>query len=91
MKENPEPDPRDPPPARPAAQPEAVRRLRPALRAPEGDPAGCWRGSSTPTTNFDDHYRIFYDELAPLLRLYQISVGDTITIKAPSRAAPSTP
>jgi len=36
--------------------------------------------------NFDRHYRIFYDELAPLLRLYLIRVGDTITIKAPARS-----
>jgi ABC-type lipoprotein release transport system permease subunit len=35
--------------------------------------------------NFDEHYRIFYQELAPLVRLYAINVGDTIAIKAPTK------
>ena len=35
--------------------------------------------------NFDHHYRIFYDTLAPLLQLYSIRVGDTITIQAPNK------
>ncbi len=35
---------------------------------------------------FDRHYRIFYDELAPLLQLYSIRVGDIITIKAPAKS-----
>ncbi len=38
----------------------------------------------------DDHdfagrYRYFYDRIVPLLHLYMFSVGDTITIKAPTR------
>ncbi len=36
--------------------------------------------------NFDERYRIFYQELAPLLQLYAIRVGDVITIKAPSKS-----
>ncbi|HEY6104639.1 MAG TPA: FtsX-like permease family protein [Anaeromyxobacteraceae bacterium] len=36
--------------------------------------------------NFDERYRVFYRELAPLLQLYSIRVGDTITIKAPSKS-----
>ena len=32
--------------------------------------------------NFDDRYKFFYDELAPMLELYRIRVGDTLTIKA---------
>ncbi|HZY04703.1 MAG TPA: FtsX-like permease family protein [Anaeromyxobacteraceae bacterium] len=36
--------------------------------------------------NFDERYRIFYQELAPMLQLYTIRVGDTITIKAPSKS-----
>lgn len=36
--------------------------------------------------SFDRHYRIFYDALAPLLQLYSIRVGDTITIKAPAKS-----
>ena len=35
--------------------------------------------------NFDRHYRAFYDDLAPLLQLYLVNVGDTITIKAPTK------
>jgi len=40
----------------------------------------------TDDANFDERYRIFYDRLAPLLQLYSVKVGDTITIKAPSRS-----
>jgi ABC-type lipoprotein release transport system permease subunit len=36
--------------------------------------------------NFDQRYRVFYQELAPMLQLYSIRVGDTITIKAPSKS-----
>lgn len=66
---------------------EAERRLRPALKAPEGEelPALLARLFDLDDGNFDDHYRIFYEQLGPLLRLYQISVGDTITIKAPGK------
>ena len=66
---------------------EAERRLRPALHAPPGEalPALLARLFDLNDANFDDHYRIFYDQLAPLLRLYQISVGDIITIKAPGK------
>jgi ABC-type lipoprotein release transport system permease subunit len=66
---------------------EAERRLRPALKAPEGEelPALLARLFDLDDQNFDDRYRIFYEQLAPLLRLYQIGVGDTITIKAPGK------
>jgi len=36
----------------------------------------------TTDANFLEHYAIFYRELAPLLELYRIKVGDTLTIKA---------
>jgi ABC-type lipoprotein release transport system permease subunit len=66
---------------------EAERRLRPALKAPAGEelPALLARLFDLDDANFDDHYRVFYEQLAPLLRLYQISVGDVITIKAPGK------
>ena len=66
---------------------EAARRLRPALGAPAGEelPALLARLFDLRDDNFDAHYAIFYDRLAPLLRLYQISVGDVITIKAPGK------
>jgi ABC-type lipoprotein release transport system permease subunit len=35
---------------------------------------------------FDRDHRVFYERLAPLLRLYSINVGETITIKAPSKS-----
>ena len=40
----------------------------------------------TDDANFDERYRIFYEQLAPLLQLYSVKVGDIITIKAPSRS-----
>jgi len=36
--------------------------------------------------DFEARYQFFYAELAPLLQLYLFKVGDTITIKAPSRS-----
>lgn len=66
---------------------EAVRRLQAALRSSETDPARLVAALlDTDDANFDERYRIFYDRLAPLLQLYSVKVGDTITIKAPSRS-----
>jgi ABC-type lipoprotein release transport system permease subunit len=69
-------------------QAEAVEaRLRPALGAPASEPlpALLARLFDVNDANFDQRYRTFYDDLVPFLRLYQISVGDTITIKAPGK------
>jgi ABC-type lipoprotein release transport system permease subunit len=41
--------------------------------------------ASTDAT-FDRDYHVFYGHLAPLLRLYSINVGETITVKAPSKS-----
>ncbi len=41
---------------------------------------------ATDDKNFDERYRIFYSELAPLLQLYPVKVGDSITIQAPSKS-----
>ena len=66
---------------------EAVRRLQAALRTPEADPARLVATLlDTDDANFDERYRLFYSELAPLLQLYSVKVGDHITIKAPSRS-----
>jgi ABC-type lipoprotein release transport system permease subunit len=66
---------------------EAVRRLQAALRVEEADPARLVAALlDTDDANFDERYRIFYDQLAPLLQLYSVRVGDVITIKAPSRS-----
>jgi ABC-type lipoprotein release transport system permease subunit len=37
-------------------------------------------------SSFDRHYAIFYEEVAPLLQLYAVRVGDTITLKAASKS-----
>jgi ABC-type lipoprotein release transport system permease subunit len=41
---------------------------------------------ATTDADFDAKYRVFYDVVAPRLRLYKINVGDTITVKAPSKS-----
>jgi hypothetical protein len=66
---------------------EAARRIQAALRTQEADPARLVSALlDTDDANFDERYRIFYAELAPLLQLYSVKVGDFITIKAPSRS-----
>lgn len=66
---------------------EAVRRLQAALRTEESDPARLVSTFlDTDDGNFDERYRTFYAQLAPLLQLYSVKVGDYITIKAPSRS-----
>jgi ABC-type lipoprotein release transport system permease subunit len=68
---------------------EATRRLRAGLgpeAAREELPQLLARLFQTDDQSFDARYRVFYEQLAPLLRLYTIDVGDTITIKAPSKS-----
>lgn len=67
---------------------EAVEKaLRPALGAAADAPLAELLKTlfTVDDANFDARYELFYDVLAPRLRLYQISVGDTITIKAPGK------
>ena len=72
----------------------ATERLRKALgRAPvhPEDPDRELRDLlvdlfATDDANFDERYEVFYRELAPLLQLYMVRVGDTITIKAPAHS-----
>lgn len=66
---------------------EAARRLKAALGSTKSElPDLLVELFTTSDENFDERYRIFYRELAPLLQLYTIRVGDTITIKAPSKS-----
>lgn len=67
---------------------EVARLLAPALGAPEGEPLPrlLTRLFTVDDASFDARFALFYDVLAPRLRLYQISVGDTITIKAPGKS-----
>ena len=62
--------------------------LRRALRAPEGEALEplLQRLFATTDGDFDEKYRIFYDVVAPRIRLYKINVGDVITVKAPSKS-----
>jgi ABC-type lipoprotein release transport system permease subunit len=41
---------------------------------------------ATDDANFDARYAIFYEKVAPFLQLYQVKVGDTITISAPGKS-----
>jgi ABC-type lipoprotein release transport system permease subunit len=62
--------------------------LRPALGAPADEPLDKLLGRLFETTdeNFDRNHDLFYREVAPRIRLYQVNVGDVITIKAPSKS-----
>lgn len=66
---------------------EATARLRRALGSEKTDlRALLVELLDTRDADFDRKYAIFYDQLAPLLQLYMVRVGDTITIKAPSHS-----
>ncbi|HWV39750.1 MAG TPA: FtsX-like permease family protein [Vulgatibacter sp.] len=36
--------------------------------------------------NFDERYRFFYDTIAPMVRMYRVRVGDTLTLRSFTRA-----
>src|SRR5207245_10067225 len=61
----------------------ATERLQKALGSSEAD-LGVLLAMLLDTNdqNFAERYRIFYSEIAPLLELYRIRVGDVLTIKA---------
>ena len=59
-----------------AAGADAARELEPLLV----------RLFDTTDADFDRKYRVFYDVVAPRIRLYKIQVGDVITVKAPSKS-----
>jgi len=66
---------------------EAVARLQKGLGSGEKDLSKLLAELlRTGDADFDQKYRLYYDQLAPLLQLYSIRVGDTITIKAASRS-----
>jgi ABC-type lipoprotein release transport system permease subunit len=66
---------------------EATERLQRALGSQKADlQALLAELFSVDDSSFDRHYAIFYDQIAPLLRLYSVRVGDTITLKAPSKS-----
>jgi ABC-type lipoprotein release transport system permease subunit len=67
---------------------EVARELRAALRAPEGEALEplLARLFATSDEDFDEKHGVFYAVVAPRIRLYKINVGDTITVKAPSKS-----
>ncbi len=72
----------------PVAAEEAAAALRTALRGPADEQLEplLKRLFATTDADFDEKYRIFYEVLAPRIRLYKINVGDVITVKAPSKS-----
>ncbi len=59
---------------------QAIQRLQRALRSSEADLDSLLRHLlDMNDSNFNERYRIFYDQLAPLLDLYRIRVGDVLT------------
>jgi ABC-type lipoprotein release transport system permease subunit len=64
---------------------EAVKRLGRVLGTDELDLALLLvRLFATDDENFEERYRVFYSELAPLLQVYRVLVGDTISLEAPA-------
>jgi len=66
---------------------EAAARLRRALKTEEKElPRLLAQLFATTDQDFAEKYQVFYEQLAPLLQLYTVRVGDTITIKAVSKS-----
>jgi ABC-type lipoprotein release transport system permease subunit len=67
---------------------EVAAELRRGLGAPEGDGLEKLLQELFATTDqdLDRKHQLFYDVIAPRIRLYQVNVGETITIKAPSKS-----
>ncbi len=64
-----------------------TERLQKALATTETDPDKLLQLLlQTTDENFQERYRIFYDEVAPLLDLYRLKVGDTLSIRAFTRS-----
>lgn len=70
-------------------QADAVAKdLRGALAAPAGEALEplLQRLFTTSDEDFEAKHRMFYERVAPHIKLYKINVGDTITVKAPSKS-----
>ncbi len=65
---------------------ELVARLEKALGSTETDLSRLLSELfATTDENFHERYRIFYEQVAPMLELYRVRVGDVLTIKAFTR------
>lgn len=66
---------------------DAVAKLQKQLGAGDTDLATLLTKFFTVTDEtFDARYRFFYDELAPMLSLYRVKVGDTMTLRSFGRS-----
>ncbi len=66
----------------PLSSQKAVSILQGALHSKETDlPKLLSSFFDTNDSNFEARYKIFYDQLAPMLELYRLKPGDTLTIK----------
>lgn len=66
---------------------EATKRLQAALHSQEPDLAKLLSELlSVNDANFDERYRIFYEQVAPLVTLYRSKVGDTVTLRSFGRS-----
>lgn len=65
---------------------EATKKLQAELKSTEGDLITLLSTFfDTTDENFEQRYQFFYKDLAPMVELYKVRVGDTLTIKAFSR------
>ncbi|MBL8917700.1 MAG: ABC transporter permease [Myxococcaceae bacterium] len=65
---------------------EATKRLQGYLQSTEGDLTALLSAFfDTTDANLEDRHRFFYEQLAPLVELYRVRIGDTLTIKAFSK------
>jgi ABC-type lipoprotein release transport system permease subunit len=66
---------------------EAVKKLQGLLGSQEGDLATLLSAFFAVTDdNFDARYQFFYAELAPMLSMYRVKVGDTMTLRSFGRS-----
>ncbi len=66
---------------------EAIKRLQTLLASPETDLAALLTNFFSVTDeNFDARYQFFYAQLAPMLSLYRVKVGDTMTLRSFGRS-----
>lgn len=64
-----------------------VQQLQQALKTDEKEPAALLaKLLDTNDENFHDRYQLFYGVVAPLLQLYRVRIGDTLTIQAFTRS-----
>lgn len=65
----------------------ATERLQKALGSREEDLGALLTELlATNDSNFTERYRIFYEQIAPLVELYRVRLGDPLTIKAYTRS-----